>query len=227
MFDLIMNTLRNMFLCVLLSALLSGCGMAPLVVAHRRDVTCPLRNPFVNTKQIYITSLPVGDYHLLRRFSFVQEIRMFDADDSKLSALQKVAFLCVKGISLRDGQTVSDDGVRSILQINGISWLDLSNTSITDKSLFLLADTAKIKELAIVNCHNVTFAGIKSVVASCPLVSFDFSSNGFTTTEILEIMRELTHVKWLTIHSSHGSRKINVLLLEKYARQRNFHLIVY
>lgn len=181
----------------LLIALLPGCGEQPTTLCSRTDIwLTPASTGILN-----LGPLPVEDYPRLSKFQDAWRIDFYDpngsgADDQKLEAFSQLDFPRLSHVQVTSGRDVTDEGVRFLSRLR-FKALDLSGSSISDRSLELLASIDLLRSLGVVDCQNVSWNGILGYVSASHVESLWVSLAGNTQADVAELIREsnrLTHL---------------------------------
>ncbi|KAJ8938923.1 hypothetical protein NQ318_011684 [Aromia moschata] len=93
-----------------------------------------------------------------------------EVNDSVLECLSKY---CpnLMGLDIGGCKNVTDVGIKYLSALRNLTWLTFSQTQISDDGISALvkgSSGAKIRELRVDNCSNITEAGLKTIADNCP-----------------------------------------------------------
>lgn len=218
---------KSAWIVILYFALImTGYGKYPTPLSSRQDV----EQAPADTEMVYLPFLPVQEYPLLSKFEQLWQIHFFDeggkgADDQRLEALSRLKLPNLKDISLLNCPMVTDQGISALTAIKSLKDLQLEGTSITDISIPVLSSKMQLDGLDIANCKWITFKGLSELAASDRFHSLEFSADGLTQAQLLELVDSfkpnLTHVE---IVDQNG--QLNVNKLKEVARVHGTQLVV-
>jgi hypothetical protein len=199
-----------------------GCGKYPEPLSSSFDIMLAS----ADVKEIAIADLPIIDYLKLSKFKDLKVIHFYKqgrvcGTDEKLHALTNLLFSQLEGVDLLKSSAVSDSGIEYLMNFKSLQWLQLEGTSITDKSLEILAKRSNIFGLNVAFSHS-TVVGLKSLSDLHSLKELTFSTeNDVTATvcEVFENCRQLEHVEIID-----KKKMLNQSLIQDCAKRLGIHV---
>ena len=203
-----------------------GFGNHPTALSSSRDI----RRAPSDVKQIIIGLLPIIDYPLLSKFEQVMDVDFFSLDgtganDDKLSALSKLNFSKLEGVSLLNCPAVTDEGIRHLAKIPSLKHLQLEGISITDAALGIMATNMSLTGVNVANIPKVTMQGLLKIGSSETLVSFTFSADNLTQDDVVRLIGEFgKNMRWPDVVDREG--KLDASALKALAKKKGITLRV-
>ncbi|MEO8426946.1 MAG: hypothetical protein ABI651_07540 [Verrucomicrobiota bacterium] len=83
-------------------------------------------------------------------------------------------------------------------------YLQLEGTSIGDAGCKTLGTKPSVTGVNVAHCTNVTLKGIMELAHSATVDEFSFSFRGVTQEDVMRVIREVRHARWLGIVDPKG-----------------------
>jgi hypothetical protein len=218
---------RNYFVRMawLICVLLAACGKYPETAQTQADID---RTPSSAT-MIRIPRLPVEAYPALSKFKELQRIEFYDADgtgadDKRLRALGQLQLPKLRDISLLNCPAVTDDGIEALAGFKSLIYLQLEGTSITDRSMEIIAGRMSLVGFNVANCKGITSRGLLRVIESSTLQELTFSAGNISEAQIIDLINHAKKLNHCEIIDPAGT--LNAIAIEQAARPKNIQVVI-